>query len=106
MRAVSGPDLDLRGLAAVLAHLDLLITNDSGPMHVAAAFGVRCVALFGPTDPGRTAPAGDAHRVLYTDRWCSPCSRRPSPLLHHRCLRDIRVDAVAAAAVAALTPAS
>jgi len=103
---VIGPDLDLRGLAALLARLDLLVTNDSGPMHLAAAFGVRCVALFGPTDPRRTAPAGDGHRVLYNDRWCSPCFRRHCPLLHHRCLRDIGVDAVAAAAVAALTPAS
>ena len=90
----------------LLAHLDVLVTNDSGPMHLAAAFGVRCVALFGPTDPRRTAPAGDGHRVLYTDRWCSPCFRRHCPLLHHRCLRDIGVDAVAAAAVAVLTPAS
>jgi heptosyltransferase-2 len=96
---VIGPDLDLAGLAAVLAHLDLLVTNDSGPMHLAAALGVRCIALFGPTDPRRTAPAGEGHRVMYTDRWCSPCFRRRCPLLHHRCLRDIGVDAVTAAAV-------
>ena len=99
---VIGPDLDLRGLAAVLAHLDLLVTNDSGPMHLAAALGVRCVALFGPTNPRRTAPAGEGHRVLYTDRWCSPCFRRRCPLVHHRCLRDIGVDAVAEAALATL----
>jgi heptosyltransferase-2 len=86
----------------VLAHLDLLVTNDSGPMHVAAAFGVPCVALFGPTDPRRTAPAGDGHRVLYTDRWCSPCFRRRCPLLHHRCLRDIGVEQVAAVALETL----
>lgn len=99
---VIGPDLDLVGLAALLAHFDLLVTNDSGPMHLAAAFGVRCVALFGPTNPRRTAPAGEGHRVMYTDRWCSPCFRRRCPLLHHRCLRDIGVEAVAAAALAAL----
>jgi len=98
---VVGPDLDLRGLAAVLAHLDVLVTNDSGPMHLAAAFGVPCVALFGSTDPRRTAPAGEGHRVLYTDRWCSPCFRRRCPLLHHRCLRDVGVDAVKEAALAA-----
>ncbi|HVS04146.1 MAG TPA: lipopolysaccharide heptosyltransferase II, partial [Thermoanaerobaculia bacterium] len=99
---VVGPDLDLGGLAAVLAHLDLLVTNDSGPMHLAAALGVPCVALFGPTDPRRTAPAGEGHRVLSTGRWCSPCFRRRCPLLHHRCLRDIGVGEVAAAALAAL----
>jgi len=102
LHPVIGPDLDLAGLAAVLAHLDLLVTNDSGPMHLAAALGVPCVALFGPTDPRRTAPAGDGHRVLHLDRWCSPCFRRRCPLLHHRCLRDIAVPQVAAAALAGL----
>ncbi len=93
-----GPDLDLGALAAVVSHLDLLITNDSGPMHLAAALGVPCVALFGPTDPRRTAPAGEGHRVLYTDRWCSPCFRRRCPLLHHKCLGDISVETVLQAA--------
>jgi heptosyltransferase II len=101
---VIGPELDLAQLAGVLSHLDLLVTNDSGPMHLAASLGVPCVALFGPTDPRRTAPAGSGHSVLYTDRWCSPCFRRRCPLLHHRCLRDIGVDAVAEAALAALPP--
>jgi heptosyltransferase-2 len=95
---VIGPDLDLAGLAAALAHLDLLVTNDSGPMHLAAALGVPCLALFGPTDPRRTAPAGDGHRVLATGIWCSPCFRRRCPLLHHRCLRAIGVAQVASAA--------
>ena len=97
LHPVIGPDLDLAGLAAVLAHLDLLVTNDSGPMHLAAALGVPCVALFGPTDPRRTAPAGPGHRVLSTGRWCAPCFRRRCPLLHHRCLRDLTVEQVAAA---------
>ncbi len=99
---VVGADLDLAGLAGVLARLDLLVTNDSGPMHLAAALGVPCVALFGPTDPERTRPAGAGHEVLYTARWCSPCFRRRCPLLHHRCLKDIGVERVAAAAERAL----
>ena len=94
MLPVVGADLDLARLAGVMAHLDVLVTNDSGPMHLAAALGVPCVALFGPTDPARTAPSGRGHRVLYTDRWCSPCFRRRCPLIHHRCLRDIGVEAV------------
>lgn len=97
-----GPELDLAGLAAVLCHLDVLVTNDSGPMHLAAALGVPCVALFGPTDPDRTSPAGPDHRVLYTDRWCSPCFRRRCPLLHHKCLKEIGVEAVKEAALARL----
>lgn len=93
-----GPDLDLAGLAAAMAELDLLVTNDSGPMHLAAAVGVKCVALFGPTDRRRTAPAGGAgagHVVLDRDLWCSPCFRRRCPLLHHGCMRGIGVDQVA-----------
>lgn len=99
---VLGADLDLAGLAGLLSRLDLLITNDSGPMHLAAALGVPCVALFGPTDPARTRPWGEGHRVLYTDRWCSPCFRRRCPLIHHRCLKDIGVEAVVEAAEATL----
>jgi heptosyltransferase-2 len=102
LHPLAGPDLDLGRLARLLTTLDLLVTNDSGPMHLAAALGVRCVALFGPTDPRRTAPAGDDHRILYTDRWCSPCFRRRCPLLHHRCLKQIDVERVLAAALDAL----
>jgi len=96
---VVGPELDLAALAGVIAHLALLVTNDSGPMHLAAALGVPTVALFGPTDPRRTAPAGEGHRVLHRDLWCSPCFRRRCPLLHHRCLRGISVAEVAAASL-------
>jgi heptosyltransferase-2 len=102
LHPLAGPDLDLGSLAKLLANLDALVTNDSGPMHLAAAVGVPCVALFGPTDPRRTAPAGDGHRVLTTDRWCSPCFRRRCPLLHHRCLKRIGVERVVAEALAAL----
>lgn len=99
---LAGPDLDLGDLAKLLANLDVLVTNDSGPMHLAAAVGIPCVALFGPTDPRRTAPAGDGHRVVTTDRWCAPCFRRRCPLLHHRCMKQIGVEQVASEALAAL----
>ena len=99
---VVGPELDLAGLAGVLSHLDALVSNDSGPMHLAAALGVRCVALFGPTDPRRTAPAGEGHHVLWRGLWCAPCFRRRCPLVHHGCLRGIGVGAAADAVVAAL----
>ena len=106
LHPVIGPDLDLAGLAAALAHLDLLVTNDSGPMHLAAALGVPCVALFGPTDRRRTAPAGEGHTVLDLDLWCSPCFRKRCPLLHHNCMRGIGVSAVGEAAVATLAPSA
>jgi len=101
---VVGPDLDLGQLATVMASLDLLVTNDSGPMHMAAALGVPCLAVFGSTDPRRTRPVGDSHRILYTNRWCSPCFRRRCPLLHHRCMRDISVDQVTQQALQMLSP--
>ncbi len=105
LHPVLGPDLDLAGLAAAMAELDLLVTNDSGPMHLAAAVGVPCVALFGPTDRRRTAPAGESgagHTVLDRNLWCSPCFRRRCPLLHHGCLRGIGVGEVASAVLGRL----
>ena len=88
----------------MLSHFDLLVTNDSGPMHLAAAVGTRCIALFGPTDPRRTAPAGAGHRLLSRDLWCSPCFRRRCPLLHHGCLRGIGVVEVRDTALELLEP--
>jgi heptosyltransferase-2 len=91
---VVGPDLDLGRLASLLTGLDLLVTNDSGPMHMAAALGIPCLAIFGPTDPRRTSPVGPQHQVLYSDRWCSPCFRKRCPLITHGCMRDITADMV------------
>ncbi len=61
---VVGGDLDVAGLAAVVAAVPVLVGNDSGPMQAAARFGNPVVAIFGPTDPGRTGPLGSGHRVL------------------------------------------
>jgi lipopolysaccharide heptosyltransferase I len=63
LRALCGK-LDLASLGGFFAELDLLVTNDSGPMHLAAAAGTRVVALFGPTDPARTGPWGAHCTVL------------------------------------------
>ncbi|MBU6411295.1 MAG: glycosyltransferase family 9 protein [Verrucomicrobia bacterium] len=52
---------------------DLMITNDTGPMHVAAALGTPVIALFGPTEPRRTGPYGQLHGVLRVELPCSPC---------------------------------
>lgn len=52
---------------------DLLVTNDTGPMHVAAALGKPLVALFGPTEPRRTGPYGQLDNVLQIELPCSPC---------------------------------
>ena len=52
---------------------ELMVTNDTGPMHVAAALGKPLVALFGPTEPRRTGPYGQLENVLHIDLPCSPC---------------------------------
>jgi lipopolysaccharide heptosyltransferase II len=68
-------DGSLLTLAAVLAASDLLVTGDTGPMHVAAAVGTPIVAVFGPSDPRRYAPRSARDRVVRVDLPCAPCNR-------------------------------
>lgn len=89
--------LSLKHLAAVLARADLLISVDSGPMHIAAALGTRVLALFGPTNPVRTGPLGPG-RILRRPLPCSPCLQRRCQIADtRRCMRDLSVDEVLAA---------
>lgn len=69
----------IRGLMALLSQCRLLITSDSGPMHIAAALGVPVVAIFGSTDPALTTPIGTGHIVIRKNVPCSPCFRRECP---------------------------
>ena len=66
----------LKEVAALAAEARAMVTNDSGPMHVAAAVGTPVVAIFGPTSAERTGPYGHGHRVLAGDVHCRPCLRR------------------------------
>jgi ADP-heptose:LPS heptosyltransferase len=68
-------DADLLTLAALMEASELLITGDTGPMHVAAAVGTPIVAVFGPSDPRRYAPRGPKDRVIRVDLPCAPCNR-------------------------------
>lgn len=67
--------MDLRVLAAVLQRLNLFVTADTGPMHLAAAVGTPTVAIFGPSDPNRYAPLNGRAKVVTADLWCRPCNR-------------------------------
>jgi len=88
---------DLPQLCGVLSSCAVLVSNDSGAMHVAAALGVAVVGLFGPTNERATAPVGrGASRVMTAPAWCRPCMLRECPL-DHRCLSGITVEAVAGA---------
>lgn len=87
----------LRGLAAAIAESRLVLTPDSGPMHIAAALDKPLVAIFGPTNPVRTGPYSDRARVVRRPLECAPCYRRYCPLGHHNCLRQLAPDEVARA---------
>lgn len=74
--------------------MNVFITNDSGPMHIATALKVPIVAIFGPTDINETAPYIPAHTeqsitLLHIDLPCSPCKKRECPLKHHNCMKLI-----------------
>lgn len=87
---------------AVYRRAALAITSDSGPRHIAAAFGVPTVVLIGPTNPlsGRSAPG--LCREIRLDLPCAPCAAAVCPLGHHDCMRLIGVEQVGAAALDAL----
>jgi heptosyltransferase-2 len=80
-------------LAAMLSRCKLLVTNDTGPMHVAAAVGTPTVALFGSTSPVWTRPFGLGHEVVYKHLECSPCFQRTCPI-GYKCLHAISVGEV------------
>ncbi len=88
----------IRELMAVTKRCRLLITNDTGPMHIAAACGVPVVAVFGPTDSRTTAPYGQERSIVREAVDCAPCLLRECPI-DHRCMTRIPVDRVYEAAV-------
>lgn len=96
---VENDALDLTGktnliqLAALLEQCRLLLTNDTGTMHVATAVNIPVVALFGSTDPASTGPWGDGNVVIRKNVPCSPCMKRVCPT-DHRCMELITVEEV------------
>ena len=95
---ILGAELDTAQLAALLARARLLIGNDSGPAHLAAAVGTPVVVFFGPTDPGRTAPQGAPALVLDRYVFCSPCYLETCPY-QHECMEEITVEMALESAV-------
>ena len=88
----------LGGLAAVIRRLDLYITNDTGPSHLAEAVGTPSITLFGPADPHRWAPLdAERHPILHAEVACSPCGFTECPI-DHACLRRISSARVVALA--------
>jgi lipopolysaccharide heptosyltransferase II len=92
-----GGKTDLRTLMGLLERARLLLTNDTGAMHVASALDTPVLAVFGPTDVETTGPLGCRSRVVREPVPCSPCLLRECPI-DHRCMRGVCVEQVVRAA--------
>jgi heptosyltransferase II len=88
-------------LIAELQQCRLLLTNDTGTMHLAALLGVPVVAIFGSTEPRLTRPFGSGHIILRHHVECSPCFLRECPI-DFRCMKAVSADEVAAAVLSLL----
>ncbi|MEQ1850983.1 MAG: glycosyltransferase family 9 protein [Chthoniobacteraceae bacterium] len=86
----------LEELIALLRGCHVLLTNDTGTMHLASVLGLRTVAIFGSTEPSLTGPLGAGHVVLRRQVECSPCFLRECPI-DFRCMKAIEAPEVAAA---------
>ncbi|HZX10938.1 MAG TPA: glycosyltransferase family 9 protein, partial [Acidobacteriota bacterium] len=84
----------LRMLAGVISLADVVISNDSGPMHLSNALGIPVVALFGPTIPAVTRPFHQPYKVIKKEAPCWPCSYRECPY-EHQCMLKITPEEVA-----------
>ena len=91
-------------LIGELQRCQLLLTNDTGTMHLAAHLGVPTVAIFGSTEPALTGPLGEGHLVIRHQVECSPCFLRTCPI-DFRCMERVKVADVVAA-VEKLLPVS
>jgi heptosyltransferase-2 len=77
-------------LISQIANLDLFITGDSGPMHLAAAFQIPTVAIFGPTKDNETSQwMNEKSMIVKKNLECQPCMKRTCPLKHHNCMKMV-----------------
>ena len=80
----------IKELCENIANLDLFITNDSGPMHIGAAFEIPSVAVFGPTRFDETSPYGNKNaKIVHLNLPCMPCMKRSCPLKTHECMKNL-----------------
>lgn len=84
----------LRELAALIAECDILLTNDSGPMHIAYAVGTPTLAIFGSTEPKLTGPLAEGHGIIKKEFSCSPCFKRTCATKDLRCMYTVTAEEV------------
>lgn len=99
--AMSAPGVNLAGatsigtLAALMETMDLFVSNDTGPAHLAVALDVPSIAIFGPADQRRWAPLDQRrHRIVRRQVWCNPCPHWECPYQDHACLRWVAPEDV------------
>lgn len=90
---LSSKGLSLGSLKEIVRRCDLMITNDTGPRHIAAAFGVPVVTIFGPTHPEWTEIYFPQERKVSVKVFCGPCQKKLCPL-DHRCMKEVTPDMV------------
>lgn len=90
--------VDLGGLKSIIRRASLVVSNDTGPRHIAAAFGVPVVTVFGPTDPVWGEIEFEWERQVYADVYCRPCQKKNCPLKNtpedHQCMTKVDADLV------------
>ncbi len=99
-RGIENKAIDVTGktnilqLTGLLKECDLLVTNDTGPMHLACAVKTQVVAVYGSTNQITTSPLGPDAVMIKTNMPCSPCMKRVCPEGHHLCMKNISVDEI------------
>ncbi|HIJ59452.1 MAG TPA: glycosyltransferase family 9 protein [Nitrospirae bacterium] len=83
---------NLKDLVFIISQASLVLTNDTGPMHIASALERPLLAIFGPTNPIRTGPFGTKHKVIKAEIACSPCYKRTCSKMD--CMNNISVNKV------------
>jgi len=86
---------NIKELCAYIGGCSLMLTNDSGPMHIAAAYQTPTIAIIGPTEYKQTYPwMNEKGKIVRHEMECSPCAKRECPLGHHECMKSITVSEV------------
>ena len=86
--------LTIKELCEHIGGLNGFVTNDSGPMHIAAAFNIPIIAIFGPTDYTETSPWSKNYKIISKNLDCAPCKKRECPLKTHECMKEIKAEDV------------